>query len=449
MSSSQPNRGPNSDNLFQDPRCTTERSRRRNPNDNEIFDEYTDSLTIRGAQSFNDDDLDAIRPLASLSSSRGGRQRKSVLFDAETLLADESQRACLLASDNCTERRNSNTNPFADQPSSSRQESVIGSFDGHSRKPSDLAPKDRAPDFHYPSRHRPSTSVSTNRSQPSTRALDALNRKEDSVPKRFSWFNPFNRNLNKTHQVSKVNSNNNTCASAQCFVSQRTSTSDLSAGPGSAVPGITKLPRALLRNKSNSAATSSQKFLPGEEKQNMNSNHRRSSSLGNHSSSLRRATSWVSKPNPIPRRYRSKSVSSLSYFFTPLEKSNTTLPIFEDDIESEKQNIQEYLAGVERLEASMKRKPWQSTSFRGIYFFIVLAFVYLVFIGQPIWQGVALTCSSTFPRHLYYSTDICRLPLAPHTTPCQPRLPHILRLGNASILSSTLFLPIRKGSRRR
>lgn len=118
-------------------------------------------------------------------------------------------------------------------------------------------------------------------------------------------------------------------------------------------------------------------------------------------SSFQRLYSVYAEPNPIPPRYRTKSVSSLGYFVTPLSTCNARLPIFEDDIETQKENVQEYLAAVERLQASKKRKPWETNTFKGAYFFIILAVVYFVFIGQPIWPGVALICKNSDTKFIY------------------------------------------------
>ncbi len=105
---------------------------------------------------------------------------------------------------------------------------------------------------------------------------------------------------------------------------------------------------------------------------------------------MTRAMSAVVPENPIPKEYRSKSVSSLGFFTSSLASSTTTLPIFQDDIQSQKEIIQEYLAGVESLQASKNRKPWESNRFRLVYFFLIITLVYFILVGQPLWEGIAL-----------------------------------------------------------
>lgn len=83
------------------------------------------------------------------------------------------------------------------------------------------------------------------------------------------------------------------------------------------------------------------------------------------------------------------SVSSLAYSFATKERRNTTLPSFDEDIVGQKANVQEYLPGVERLQASKKRKPWESNGFRATYLVVVVLIVYLTFVGYPLWPGAA------------------------------------------------------------
>lgn len=101
-------------------------------------------------------------------------------------------------------------------------------------------------------------------------------------------------------------------------------------------------------------------------------------------------SSVVVPENPIPRRYRTRSVSSFAYYVTPIEKNNATIPIFGDDIEAEKENVEEFLAAVEVLQARFVRKPWQTKMFKVLYFLAILCIIYFVFVGQPLWDGVAL-----------------------------------------------------------
>jgi glycosyltransferase involved in cell wall biosynthesis len=153
-------------------------------------------------------------------------------------------------------------------------------------------------------------------------------------------------------------------------------------------------PRAHLRSKSLGAATFNgfrNPFAPDGALLPVDGQPRRESRIA-------RAMSVVNPENPIPRRYRSKSVSSLGFFFSSLESSNTTLPIFHNDMESQKENIQQYLAGVERLQASMTRRPWQSNGFRMGYLFLLITMVYFLFIGWPVWHGLA-TLYYTFIRN--------------------------------------------------
>lgn len=94
--------------------------------------------------------------------------------------------------------------------------------------------------------------------------------------------------------------------------------------------------------------------------------------------------------DPIPPRYRTRSVASLAYFVAPMEKNNTTIPIFGDNIEAEKENVEEFLAGVEILQSRAVRKPWQSKLFELGYHALILCIIYFVFVGQPLWDGVGL-----------------------------------------------------------
>lgn len=73
-----------------------------------------------------------------------------------------------------------------------------------------------------------------------------------------------------------------------------------------------------------------------------------------------------------------------------MAKNNATIPIFAENIEEEKENIEEFLAGVERLQAHAVRKPWESRLFKFFYFTVILCIIYFVFVGQPIWDGVGL-----------------------------------------------------------
>lgn len=92
----------------------------------------------------------------------------------------------------------------------------------------------------------------------------------------------------------------------------------------------------------------------------------------------------------MPPRYKTRSVSSLAYFVGPLKRSNKTLPIFGDRIEDEKENVEQFLAAVEVLQARAVRKPWQTITFKVIYFFVVLCIIYFLFVGQPLWDGLGL-----------------------------------------------------------
>ncbi|KAB5511531.1 nucleotide-diphospho-sugar transferase [Coniochaeta sp. 2T2.1] len=64
-----------------------------------------------------------------------------------------------------------------------------------------------------------------------------------------------------------------------------------------------------------------------------------------------------------------------------------TVPIF---VENEKENVEEFLAAVEILQAKAVRKPWQTALFKVAYFFTILCVIYFVFVGQPLWDGVGL-----------------------------------------------------------
>jgi glycosyltransferase involved in cell wall biosynthesis len=101
-------------------------------------------------------------------------------------------------------------------------------------------------------------------------------------------------------------------------------------------------------------------------------------------------SSYVVPENPIPVRYRTRSVSNLAYFVAPLEKNNTEIPIFADDAEANKENVEEFLAAVEVLQNRAVRKPWQAKLFRVLYCLVWLCIIYFVFVGQPLWDGVGL-----------------------------------------------------------
>lgn len=107
-------------------------------------------------------------------------------------------------------------------------------------------------------------------------------------------------------------------------------------------------------------------------------------------SPARRMTSYLIPENPIPPKYRTRSVSSLTYFVTPLEKNNKTIPIFGSQIEAEKENVEKFLAAVEILQSKAARKPWQSKLFKIAYFFVILCIIYTLFVGQPLWDGLGL-----------------------------------------------------------
>lgn len=107
-------------------------------------------------------------------------------------------------------------------------------------------------------------------------------------------------------------------------------------------------------------------------------------------SNFKRVMSVGRSPNPIPKRYRSKSLLYPGFFLGSKEHTNSRLPLFEDDIQAQKENMQEYLAGVEILQAHTKRKPWQSTFFHVAYFFTLICVIYFVFVGKPLWKGVGV-----------------------------------------------------------
>ena len=117
---------------------------------------------------------------------------------------------------------------------------------------------------------------------------------------------------------------------------------------------------------------------------------RRPSAGGRRPSAMRRMSSYVVTENPIPRQYRTRSVASLSYFVNHMETNNRTIPIFGADIVSEKQNVEDFLAAVEILQAKAVRKPWHPFAFKTAYFGIILCVIYFVFVGQPLWDGVGL-----------------------------------------------------------
>jgi glycosyltransferase involved in cell wall biosynthesis len=65
------------------------------------------------------------------------------------------------------------------------------------------------------------------------------------------------------------------------------------------------------------------------------------------------------------------------------------LPIFEEDIEAQKENVREYLAAVELLQAIKKRKQWETSGFRATYLLLLVMILYFVFVGRPLWPGAA------------------------------------------------------------
>lgn len=193
--------------------------------------------------------------------------------------------------------------------------------------------------------------------------------RRDSFARKLSFFNPFDQTFGLAAQNPIAGEAESESAGA-----------------------VAEPPRAQLRSQSASAAGGFFRNpfgADGDEEAIRQTRRPSAPGMERRASQFQRMMSVVAEPNPIPERYRSKSVSSLAYFVTPLNTSNAKLPIFEDDIETQKENIQEYLAGVELLQAQKKRKPWQSHTWQGTYFFIILAVIYFVLIGRPIWPGAA------------------------------------------------------------
>lgn len=390
---------------------------------------------LRGQQAGDEDDTVA----PSTSSSAPRKQKKSVSFGGDAPAPWESQAGPV----------DHSTDAGAFGPSRrSRQESVVGPFDvsqearkgsvarpsadpvGWTRKslsafPSDLDTIPASPFIDETGRdirQAPGTSQAQGyfsgitpeeygqrrKSQGGSLTGDgrtpASRRKSSSVApnasprgsftRRLSQFNPFDRSFASAEPMSDGGAGATSeptirRTSFMNFLSGRT-VSDTAAT--TADGSVTEPPKAKTRSKSTSAAGFFRNPFAGEGEEDVaiDPTRRQSAPMVRRPSQFQRAWSIVNEPNPIPPRYRTKSVSSLAYFVTPLKSSNSTLPIFEDDIETQKENIQEYLAGVELRQASMKRKPWQSHTWQGAYFFIVVAFVYFVLIGQPIWPGAAV-----------------------------------------------------------
>lgn len=92
--------------------------------------------------------------------------------------------------------------------------------------------------------------------------------------------------------------------------------------------------------------------------------------------------------NPIPPRYRSRSISSVAFFVTPMKRNNSVNPIFEEDIIGEKDNVREFLEAAREVQERNTRSRWQKEFFRMAYLVGLLSLVYFVFVGRPLWTGL-------------------------------------------------------------
>lgn len=109
-------------------------------------------------------------------------------------------------------------------------------------------------------------------------------------------------------------------------------------------------------------------FQKGEGK--LASARRASDSMQRRPSTLQRAMSMSGlAESPIPPRYRSRSVSSMAFFVTPMKRNNSVNPIFEEDIVAEKENVLEFLQAAKEVQDRDTRSKWQKEFFRAAYFF--------------------------------------------------------------------------------
>lgn len=92
--------------------------------------------------------------------------------------------------------------------------------------------------------------------------------------------------------------------------------------------------------------------------------------------------------NPIPQRYRSRSVSSVAFFVAPMKRNNSVNPIFEEDIVGQKDNVREFIEAAKEVQERQSRSRWQKEVFRFAYLIGLVALVYFVFVGRPLWQGI-------------------------------------------------------------
>ena len=116
---------------------------------------------------------------------------------------------------------------------------------------------------------------------------------------------------------------------------------------------------------------------------------RLSEGMQRRASAFQRSMSVVYQPNPFPQRYRSRSVTSVAYFISPMSRNNSVCPIFEEDILAEKANVQEFLEAAEKIQNRQTRSKLQMEIFRVAYLIFTILTIYFIFVGRPLWDGIS------------------------------------------------------------
>lgn len=102
-------------------------------------------------------------------------------------------------------------------------------------------------------------------------------------------------------------------------------------------------------------------FQKGEGK--LPSGRRASDPIQRRPSTFQRAMSMSGMTeSPILPRYRSRSISSVAFFVTPMKRTNSVNPIFEEDIIAERDNVREFLEAAREVQERDTRSKWQRSS---------------------------------------------------------------------------------------
>lgn len=104
---------------------------------------------------------------------------------------------------------------------------------------------------------------------------------------------------------------------------------------------------------------------------------------------------------------RSASITSLKGFSTWTGAPTRRISIFEEDLDLHKQDIIDFIATVKTdTEKRAARRPWLTRSrfFPPIYIFTILAVVYFIFVGRPLWKGLGLAYFDYFKEPTHFAT---------------------------------------------